>query len=62
MVTSDRCTEGSETAKSGTDEQKRHKRHEEKDEYPHQYDVQNQQSNAGTLKVVFLYVDVAGIG
>jgi hypothetical protein len=62
VVAIDRCTEGSEPAKSGTDEQKRHKRHEEKDEYPQQYNVQNQQSNAGTFQGVFLYVDVAGIG
>jgi hypothetical protein len=62
VVLGDRCTEGSETAKSGTDEQKRHKRHEEKDEYPQQYDVLGQQSNADAPKGNFLYVDAAGIG
>jgi hypothetical protein len=50
VVLGDRCTEGSETAKSGTDEQKVHMRHNEKDEYPHQYEVQNQQSNAEISK------------
>lgn len=50
------------TAKSGTDEQERHKRHDEKDEYPQQYDVLGQQSNADAPKGDFLYVDAAGIG
>lgn len=54
-------TEGSETAKFGTDEQEIHKRHEEKDEYPHQYDVRSQQSNADAPKGDFLCVDVSGI-
>ena len=35
------CTEGSHTAKVCTDEQKLHKRHNNKDEYPRQYEVQN---------------------
>jgi len=35
------CTEGSRTAKVCTDEQKVHKRHNNKDEYPQQYEVQN---------------------
>ena len=35
------CTEGSMTAKVCTDEQKVHKRHSNKDEYPQQYEVQN---------------------
>lgn len=39
-------TEGSRTANFGTDEQEAHKRHETKDKYPHQCDVQSQQSNA----------------
>ena len=34
-------TEGSMTAKVCTDEQKVHKRHSNKDEYPQQYEVQN---------------------
>jgi hypothetical protein len=34
-------TEGSDTAKVCTDEQKLHKRHNNKDEYPQQYEVQN---------------------
>ena len=55
-------TEGSETAKSGTDEQERYKRLREKDEYPQQYDVRNQQSNADVPQGNFLYVDAAGIG
>lgn len=54
-------TEGSEPAKFGTDEQEVHKRHEEEDEYPHQYDVLGQQSNADAPKGDFLYVDVSGI-
>lgn len=55
-------SEGSDTAKSGTDEQKWHKRQVEKDEYPQQYDVRSQQSNADALKSDFLNVDAAGIG
>ena len=42
VVPSDRETEGSGTAKFGTDEQEVHKRHEEKDKYSHQYDVPSQ--------------------
>jgi hypothetical protein len=62
LVWGDPCSEGSEPAKSGTDEQERHKRHKGKDEYPHQYDVLGQQSNADAPKGNFLYVDAAGIG
>ena len=39
------CTEGSQTAKVCTDEQKVHKRHSNKDEYPQQYKVQNSVQN-----------------
>jgi hypothetical protein len=42
LVWGDPYNEGSETAKSGTDEQEVHKRHEEKDKYAHQYDVRSQ--------------------
>ena len=35
------CTEGSETAKSGTDEQKRHKRQVKADKRPQQRNVQS---------------------
>ena len=62
LVWGDPFSEGSETAKSGTDEQKRHKRHIEKDEYPQQYNVRSQQSNADVPSGNFLNVDVAGIG
>ena len=41
VVLGNQSTGGSETAKSGTDEQKVHKRHSNKDEYPQQYEVQN---------------------
>jgi len=50
VVLGDQYTEGSKTAKSGTDEQEVHRRHKEKDEYPQQYDVQNQQSNADSFE------------
>lgn len=53
LVWGDLYSEGSETAKFGTDEQEVHKRHKEKDEYPHQYDVRGQQSNADTPKSDF---------
>lgn len=42
LVWGDPYSEGSGTAKFGTDEQEVHKRHEEKDEYPQQYDVRSQ--------------------
>ena len=41
LVKGDFGSEGSETAKVCTDEQKVHKRHNNKDEYPQQYEVQN---------------------
>ncbi len=41
VVLGNQSTGGSETAKSGTDEQKVHKRHNEKGQYPHQYDARN---------------------
>lgn len=50
VVLGNQDTEGSEPAKSGTDEQEVHKRHSEKDEYPQQYDVQSQQSNADSSR------------
>ena len=50
VVLGDQYTKGSETAKVGTDEQKRHKRHREKGEYAHQYEAQSWQTNANTPK------------
>ena len=47
------CTEGSQTAKSGTDEQKRYMRHRNKDKQPHHCNVH--------IKSCF-DVDIAGIG
>ena len=46
----DQYTKGSETAKVGTDEQKRHKRHREKGEYAHQCEARSWQTNANTPK------------
>lgn len=40
MVYREVCTEGSQTAKSGTDEQKRHKRQVKTDKRPQQRNVQ----------------------
>jgi len=53
VVWGDPYTEGSQTAKSGTDEQKRHRRHRNKDKQPHHCNVH--------IKSYF-DVDVAGIG
>ena len=53
MVESDFSTEGSETAKVGTDEQKVHKRLYKMDEQTHRCDVQRRQE--------FYTVDVSGI-
>jgi len=39
LVAGDRCSEGSQTAKSGTDEQKRDMRHNYSGKYPHQYNA-----------------------
>jgi hypothetical protein len=39
LVWGDPCSEGSDTAKSGTDEQKRYKRREEKDKCSQQHNV-----------------------
>lgn len=61
MVNCEVSTEGSETARVGTDEQERHRRHVEKDECPQLHDVRNWQSNAKAPKGDFQYVDVAGI-
>ena len=47
-VLSDQYTKGSETAKVGTDEQKRHKRHREKGEHAHQCEAQSWQTNTNT--------------
>ena len=48
------CTEGSETAKSGTDKQERHMRHNCSGKQPHLCKAQRIQKGN--------YVDVAGIG
>ena len=53
MVWGDRCTEGSETAKSGTDEQERYKRLFNEDKQAHHCNVH--------LTNHFI-VDAAGIG
>jgi len=54
VVWGDPCTEGSETAKSGTDGQKPDKRHGWVDEYAHQCEVLRMQKP--------IRVDLAGIG
>ncbi len=59
MVWREPCTEGSKTAKVGTDEQERHRRLWQKDEYAQQYDVRNRASDAQMS--AFVIVDVAGI-
>jgi len=53
VVCREACTEGSETAKFGTDEQKRHKRHICLGEQPQLCEALRMQKNK--------YVDVAGI-
>ena len=54
MVYREVCTEGSQTAKSGTDEQKRHTRQFKADKRP-------QQRNVQSLPKLY-FVDDAGIG
>lgn len=53
LVGGNSYSEGSETAKFGTDEQKVHKRHKEKDEYTQQYNVQSHWLTGGATKVIF---------
>jgi hypothetical protein len=47
-------TEGSEPAKICTDEQKLHRRHNNKDEYPQQYEVQNSVLNMLANQIVVM--------
>ena len=54
MVYCEVCTEGSQTAKSGTDEQKRHKRQ-------FKADKRTQQRNVQRIPKLY-FVDDAGIG
>jgi hypothetical protein len=48
------CTEGSQTAKVCTDEQKLHKRHSNKDECPQQHEVQNSVLNMLTNQIIVM--------
>ncbi len=50
MVYREVCTEGSETAKSGTDEQERHKRLFEGGKQAHLCDARNQQPSDGRCR------------
>jgi len=54
VVCRETCTEGSETAKSGTDEQKRYMRHKYLGKQPHHCKAQRIQKS--------IYVDTAVIG